>query len=151
MKLSRLLFLSAAGGALVLGACGDDDDDGGGDGGGSSSDTGAQTVSLSETEFKIDPATVTFDKPGPVTFEVSNDGQTVHALEVEGNGIKEETEDIPAGETATLEAELEEGTYELYCPVGNHKGQGMVGELTVGSASGGSTMGDDDSSDSSGY
>jgi uncharacterized cupredoxin-like copper-binding protein len=67
-----------------------------------------------------------------VTFDVSNDGQSPHNLEVEGNGIEEELEsDLDAGETGTLAVELEPGEYEWYCPVGNHADLGMEGTLTV--------------------
>ena len=49
---------------------------------------------------------------------------------------------------------LEDGTYEIYCPVDGHKDMGMVGTLTVGAGGGGSggTVTDDDTStdDSSG-
>jgi uncharacterized cupredoxin-like copper-binding protein len=94
-------------------------------------------------------------KAGSVTFGVTNDGQEAHALEVEGNGIEEETEEIPPGDSAPLEVDLKEGTYELYCPVGDHKDRGMTAELVVGAAGGssGDSMGDesDDDSGSSGY
>ncbi|HEX2097708.1 MAG TPA: plastocyanin/azurin family copper-binding protein [Rubrobacteraceae bacterium] len=55
----------------------------------------------------------------------------MHALEIEGNGIEEETDDIEPGGSAELEVNLEPGTYELYCPVGNHEERGMVGTVTV--------------------
>ncbi len=58
-----------------------------------------------------------------------------HALEVEGNGVEEETDTIGPGESTELTVDLEEGEYEIYCPVGNHKAMGMVGTLTVGAAS----------------
>ena len=80
-----------------------------------------------------------------VEFRVKNDGGVTHALEVESEELEEETEDIAAGESATLKVELEEGTYELYCPIGDHKDRGMEAELVVGSPSAGE--GEDDSSD----
>jgi plastocyanin len=98
-------------------------DDSGGGGGGA-----AESVSL--TEFKIDPANPTLDA-GKATFEVSNDGQVPHALEIEGNGEEVKTDVLQGGDSATLEADLKPGEYEWYCPVGNHADQGMKGTLTV--------------------
>jgi plastocyanin len=97
-----------------------------------------KTIRIEETEFKLQPAEITLDKPGTYVFEAVNSGDTVHALEVEGEGIEEETKEIQPGQSAKLEVELEAGTYELYCPVGGHKEEGMEGTLTVKEGSGGS-------------
>ena len=130
--------------ALGLAACGDDDDDDSGDGG-SAPTRVSEGIPVTETEYKID--TVGRVKAGSVIFGVSNEGQETHALEVEGNGIEEETEDIPPGGSAPLEVDLKEGTYELYCPIGDHKDRGMTTELVVGNGGGGSTEDDSSGSD----
>ena len=90
----------------------------------------AQTVSASETEFKIalSPSSV---HSGKVTFEVKNDGKIPHDLVVEGNGVKEKTPLLDAGESATLEVDLKPGTYDVYCSVPGHKEAGMDVKLTV--------------------
>jgi uncharacterized cupredoxin-like copper-binding protein len=85
---------------------------------------------VNETEFSLEPDEITLDRPGVYVFR-ANSGRTVHALEIGGIGIEEETEDIGPGESAELEVNLEPGTYKLYCPVGNHEGRGMVGTVTV--------------------
>jgi uncharacterized cupredoxin-like copper-binding protein len=91
----------------------------------------AQTVDVSETEFAIDPANPKV-KAGTVTFDVTNDGQVVHNLEVEGEGVEEELEqDLQPGDSGELTVDLQPGTYEWYCPVDEHAEQGMEGELTV--------------------
>jgi plastocyanin len=90
-----------------------------------------KTIEVKETEFELRPAEITLDEPGTYVFRAVNSGQTVHALEVEGEGIEEETEEIEPGQSAELKVELEAGTYELYCPVGDHAEEGMEGELTV--------------------
>jgi PQQ system protein len=90
------------------------------------------TIDVRETEMKIDPKDVTIEKPGVVQFRVQNAGQVVHALEIEAPGGEVETEQIPAGESATLTANLDKpGTYKWYCPVGDHEAQGMTGTVTV--------------------
>ena len=123
--------------ALVLAACGNDDGD---DEGGESS--GGQTVELVATEFTFDPADVSVDEAGETTFTVSNEGEFPHALEIEGNGIEEETEELSPGESGSVTVELEPGEYELYCPIGDHRDRGMEGTLVVGgeaAGAGGST------------
>ena len=152
MNAKSLCVAAAVALSLGLGACGDDDDDD------ESASTGAatqeeqpapsgspaETVTITETDFKIEPARVTVDKPGVIEFEVENAGAAPHALEVEGGDVEEETETIEAGESTTLSVELTEGSYKLYCPVGDHEDRGMVGELNVGG--GAATDGDDDDS-----
>jgi plastocyanin len=112
----------------VLGACGGDDNEASAppaEGG------GGQTVDVSGTEFAFDPSSVTVDAPGTVTFRLTNNGTTDHALEIEGNGIEEETDTIGPGETAEVTVDLSAGEYEMYCPVDDHRGQGMEGTVTV--------------------
>ena len=133
---------------LALAACGDDDDDDGGEttaaqtteetttdtttdeaaGGGGG---GGETVDVSLVDFAIEPADETVNA-GSVTFAVTNDGQSLHNLEIEGNGVEEELpSDLSAGDSGDLTVDLQPGTYEWYCPVGNHREMGMEGELTV--------------------
>jgi plastocyanin len=128
-----LLFLG------TLAGCGA----GGGGGGEDKAPSGAKneavvkTIQVKETEFKLQPAEVTLDKPGTYVFKAVNSGDTVHALEVEGEGIEEETEEIEPGQSAELKVKLKAGTYELYCPVDGHAEEGMEGKLTVKEGSGG--------------
>jgi uncharacterized cupredoxin-like copper-binding protein len=91
---------------------------------------GAQTVDIGATEFKFTPSDVKV-RAGQVTFDLKNNGGTAHALEIEGQGIEEETQVIQGGQSATLRVTLKPGKYEMYCPVDNHRQQGMEGELTV--------------------
>ena len=97
-----------------------------------------KTIQVKETEFKLQPAEITLDKPGTYVFKAVNSGDTDHALEVEGEGIEEETEEIEPGQSAELKVKLKAGTYELYCPVDGHEEEGMEGKLTVKEGSGGS-------------
>jgi plastocyanin len=97
-----------------------------------------KTIRVKETEFELKPAEITLEKPGTYLFKAVNSGGTVHALEVEGQGIEEETEEIQPGQSAELKVKLEAGTYELYCPVDGHKEEGMEGKVIVKEGSGGS-------------
>jgi uncharacterized cupredoxin-like copper-binding protein len=135
----KSLVLVAIAIPLVLAACGDDDED---TSPAATTDTaaeetteaaqtgGGETIAISETEFALDPADPTA-AAGEVTFDITNDGNTVHNLEVEGNGVEEVSEDFEPGASGQLTVDLQPGTYELYCAIGDHAEQGMEGELTV--------------------
>jgi uncharacterized cupredoxin-like copper-binding protein len=128
----RLSLVLSAVLALVLAGCGADE--------GEEEQAGptGQTIEIVETDFALDPADVQLEGPGTYTFRAVNEGETAHALEIDGMGIEEETEEFGPGESAELTVELTEaGEYELYCPVEGHKELGMEGTLTVGGAAGG--------------
>lgn len=124
----RFLLLAA----LLLAGCGSDD---GGDGG---STAAGEPVRITATDFELDPADVDVDAAGETTFTLANDGQTAHALEIEGNGVEQETETIEPGASASVTVDLQPGEYVLYCPVDNHRSLGMEGTLVVGEGSAGS-------------
>jgi plastocyanin len=136
MHATRVTAFVLAAGVAVAG-CGDDSEPSGG------AQTEARTaetapngkaasrVSISATEFKFDPANPQV-KAGTVEFKLTNDGQAPHALEVEGPGGEAETKTLQPGQSATLDADLgRAGKYTMYCPVGNHRQQGMEGTVTV--------------------
>jgi len=69
---------------------------------------------------------------GPTTFEVTNNSDIEHNFEVEGQGIEQVFDtNLQPGETRTMTIDLPPGTYEVYCPVGNHADMGMRLTLTV--------------------
>lgn len=109
------------------------------------SDAGAgpvvKTIVVKETEYELSPAEIKLGKPGIYVFKAQNTGSITHALELEGKGIEEETEDLSAGQSAELRVALKAGTYEIYCPVGGHRQQGMEGKVTVKPGSGGGSGG----------
>jgi uncharacterized cupredoxin-like copper-binding protein len=150
MRAMPIATLAAA--ALAIAGCGDDNDSNSSDGGGAqvtSSEGAAGNVKLSETEYKITPSDPSVDKAGTVTFAVSNEGQTTHALEVEGPGEEQKTDDIAPGDSTTLQVDLSKpGTYEFYCPIDGHKDKGMSGEIKVAGGGSGPSSDDDESSDS---
>jgi plastocyanin len=128
------LLLSA--GALLAAGCGDDDDGGGaestpeptrayGGGGGE----GLTVTADPGGSISWEPGELTA-AAGSVTVKLVNESGTPHAIEVEGNGVEEETETFTEGE-AELTVDLEAGEYVYYCPVGQHRENGMEGTLTV--------------------
>jgi plastocyanin len=132
---------------LSIAACGDDEDDDGAAQTGTA--TNAQggvgsTLAVSETEYRLDPANPAV-QAGTVTIE------TAHHPRARGGGAggESETEDIAPGDSAELTVDLSQaGTYEWYCPIGNHKELGMEGEIRVADASGAAPPVDDSGGDS---
>ena len=121
--------------SLLLASCG----------GTSTGSTGAggpvlQTIQISENEYSLTPTKVNLSKSGTYEFKATNNGTIAHALEIEGNGVEEKTGNLEPGSSKTLRVTLSKaGSYELYCPVDGHKGQGMEGTISVSSATGGGT------------
>jgi plastocyanin len=135
---SAIAILAVAA-SIGFAACGGDDDDDDESAGATATTEettaaggGGETVKVSATDFKFDPSDPTV-APGEVTFDVTNDGKTLHNLEVEGpSGEAELPKDLQPGDSGSLAVDLSEpGTYKFYCPVGNHEDLGMVGDVTV--------------------
>ena len=135
------LFVIAAAIAVPVAGCG------GGGGDSTSADTGGatqasttgggaagggQTIDMTAVDFKFNPSDPSV-KSGNVTFNLKNDGQQPHSLEIEDvNGQDQELEgDVSPGQSGTLSVNLPPGKYEFYCPVDSHKEMGMEGEITV--------------------
>jgi uncharacterized cupredoxin-like copper-binding protein len=136
------LFVIAAAVAVPVAGCG-----GGSDDNSTSADTsggatqasttaggggGSQTVNMTAADFKFNPSDTSV-KSGNVTFNLKNDGQQPHSLEIEDvNGQDQELEgEVTPGQSGTLTVNLPPGKYEFYCPVDSHKEMGMEGEITV--------------------
>ena len=145
MRLGLVSSLALAA-ALPLAGCGSGSDEAA-----TTAQAGAgQTVAIGESEFKLDPSSAQIDQAGNVTFRVTNNGKVDHALEVEGQGVEEETGTIKPGETAELTVDLSaDSSYEIYCPIDGHRDLGMEGTLTVGAGgAGASTMEDEETTTS---
>jgi plastocyanin len=144
-----LVLLALGPAAMLLAACGGSSEEGAG-----APPSSGTTITITETEFAIDPATPTINEAGPVTIRVVNDGDVAHALELEGNGIEEQkTGEIQPGGSAELTVDLSEGSYTIYCPIDGHRGKGMEGAVGVGGAAAtpGDGSDDPDSDRSGGY
>ena len=137
-RFAMLFAIGAAVAVPVVGCGGSSDDNSTSNAATQASTSGGGTagaggsVDLTATDFKFDPSEPTV-KSGNVTFNLKNDGQVTHSLEIEDvNGEDKELEgDVSPGSSGTLKANLAPGTYEFYCPVDSHKEMGMTGEITV--------------------
>ncbi len=92
----------------------------------------SDAMSISVADFMIDPSEI--EVAGPtVTFDVTSDGPTPHNFSVR-NGADEvvmATADLSVGDTETISAALEPGTYTIFCSLAGHESLGMSGTLTV--------------------
>ena len=145
MRSSRTVALMAAMAlaASGLAACGDDDEDTaasppppaaaqtettGAAGGG-----GGETVEVAadpggDLAFEQDSLTA---PAGSVTFEFTNQANIPHDFKIEKDGEDVGGTQVITGDTAEATVELEAGEYTFYCSVGDHREEGMEGELTV--------------------
>jgi plastocyanin len=134
-RITWLIALVLAAGVLTAAGCGGDDDSGGSDGSGSSSSSSSGGGGEALTVTADPGGEISWDKTelnakaGSVTLKLVNQSDVPHAIEVEGNGVEEETETV-TGKDAEVTVDLKAGEYEYYCPVGNHK-ETMKGTLTV--------------------
>jgi plastocyanin len=128
-RITWLLALMLAAGVLTAAGCGGDDDDGGSSG--ASGGGGGETLTVTADPggaIKWDKSELSA-KAGKVTLKIVNESDVPHAIEVEGNGVEEETKTVTGGD-AEVTVDLKAGEYEYYCPVGQHK-KTMKGTLTV--------------------
>jgi plastocyanin len=126
----RFLVATVAAAGLAAVACG------GGSGTGTASTptpkATAQTVSFTETEFKIDTASTSL-KAGDYVFQVKNAGSFPHDLHVatpDGTEVAK-SDLLQAGASGSFQVTLKAGTYQMWCAVDSHKARGMAGTLTV--------------------
>jgi plastocyanin len=156
-------LLAFAGTVIVLAAAGCG---GGGGSGGSSTSTASsgsggsggaapvKTIRIVEKEYSLSPSSVSISKPGLYVLQGVNQGTISHGIAIEGNGVDMDGPIVSPGATSTLRVTISKnGSYEIYCPVGNHKQMGMEGHITLGSGGGSGTSTGDNSgttTDSSG-
>jgi plastocyanin len=148
----RIAVLAALLAALAVAGCGGSDKpaasgaSSGSSSSSSSSGSGAYAKSSSSTgggggaalKVAADPSgAIKFTKSsltakaGKVTVDFSNKSQVPHGVVIEGNGVKESTKVVTGADAPAITVDLEPGTYTYYCPVGDHRDEGMEGKLTV--------------------
>ena len=98
-----------------------------------------QNVAIDESEFKLQPMQLNVAAGEVVHFTIRNVGTIQHNLEVEleSAGIEQKLfpTNLQPGEMRTADFTFPRaGTWEMYCPVGNHKDRGMTGEIMVAAA-----------------
>lgn len=90
----------------------------------------AQVIEVELASFEIHMPTTL--EAGTYTFVVTNAADTEHNFEIEGQGMESVLpNNLQMGETGEVTVDLQPGTYEVYCPVGDHAEQGMRLTLEV--------------------
>lgn len=90
---------------------------------------GVKEFTVDGSNFKFEPATMTVNKGDRVRIIFKNTGG-FHDLVIDELGVK--TKQLAANASETVEFVADKaGNFEYYCSVGNHRGMGMKGTLTV--------------------
>jgi plastocyanin len=90
------------------------------------------TITGEMTEFAFE-LSETSAAAGDITFSLTNSGEFPHAMTIEGGSLAaaESSEQARPGGSTEFTVSLEPGEYTVWCPVGNHRGQGMETTFTV--------------------
>ncbi len=119
--------LALAAAAAVASGCGDDKSEGK-----TVTVDGAQPVPVVAKEYSFDPKTIVVDRPSAskasLDLKLENEGELAHDLKVGDAGA---TPVITGGKSADLKLDLEPGTYDFICTVGDHEQLGMKGKIEV--------------------
>ena len=107
--------------AAVLGACG------GGSGG-----QPAGSIKVVMNDFSFSPSAITA-KTGGATFFLVNEGKSAHDFTIEDSSGKVlfQSSLVQPGDTSTLDAKLDAGSYKVICTQPGHLEAGMKATLTV--------------------
>lgn len=93
----------------------------------------AKTITVTETEFKVQLPALTQLRGGKYTFVVKNAGKIQHDLAITGGSVAgtSKTPLLNPGQSGKLTVSLQTGNYTLYCTVPGHKEAGMVAKLSI--------------------
>ena len=87
-----------------------------------------QRIDIKESEFRLDPSKVSFDRPGIYRFQAINVGKQLHALRIVGPGVLASTAKIRPGQATTVDVVVaKKGSYKFFDPLSDHRKKGMVG------------------------
>jgi plastocyanin len=111
--------------AFLLASCGGDGNGGGeGTGAGDEGAGGAGATTLTMVDNAFQPSSLTVSSGSDL--ELSNEGQTIHNLSIEGTDL---SEDVETGQSTTVTIDLDPGDYSMFCEY--HRSAGMEGVITV--------------------
>lgn len=90
----------------------------------------AREIKVSGSEFAFSPKTITVKQGEKVKLVFQNDGKFPHNLTVDELSVATKT--IGAGQIDSVEFVADKnGSFTMYCSVGNHRQQGMEGSVSV--------------------
>ena len=135
----RRFTILLVGATLAVAGCGGDDEEpasGGSDSTPTATATEAASGGGENLALAADAGALKFDKTeltaaaGKVTITMDNPSDIPHNVVIDAPDAKA-GETVGKGEKSIASADLEAGEYTYYCAVGNHRGAGMEGKLTV--------------------
>jgi len=89
-----------------------------------------QEVTITATEFALEPNPVTIESGQPVKLVLHNEGALAHNIKIDALGVTSDT--IQTGNTATVSLQNPaSGRYTIYCTVTGHQEAGMKAMLEV--------------------
>ena len=137
LRRSMLIALVAVA-TVGFAACGDDDDDSASTPAAPAATTPAPAAAAATITVAADPGgDLAYDKKtltapaGEVTIDFTNDSQVPHNVVLEQDGSDAGSTDTITKSKTSKAVTLDAGEYTFYCSVGNHRGAGMEGTLTV--------------------
>jgi plastocyanin len=113
--------------ALLLAACGGDEE-----AGRTVTAPANSELRVVGDEYSFDPETIVLKGAGTLTLTLRNEGSLAHNLRLfRGEEDVGGTPTFSGGRAETTRLNLEHGSYELICTVGDHEELGMKGTLRV--------------------
>ncbi len=98
--------------------------------GGTDQPTSSVRIDASKTTLRFDRTTARANA-GRMTITMANPSAIPHAIAIRGHGSDATGQTIGRDGTSRIEADLEPGRYELFCPVAGHEQAGMTATLIV--------------------
>lgn len=88
-------------------------------------------IVLRMVDFRFEPQRIV-SAPGPLTFELRNEGRLPHNFRLlrSGNEVVQ-IDTLQPGEPTTVTRRVTRGVYRILCPLSNHAELGMYGTLNV--------------------
>jgi plastocyanin len=115
--------------AAIVAGCGGDDDDGGGES--VTASNGKVTVDAEDVKYDVDQIETA---PGSLDVTLVEKGSLDHTFVVEDADGKKVDPKLAVSTSTDEDSgtyDLDAGTYEFFCDVPGHRGQGMEGEIVV--------------------
>jgi uncharacterized cupredoxin-like copper-binding protein len=138
--LARATLLATTLAAAAFAACGEDRQAGGGTvrttptpvaAPPATPGTAVASADVSLVDYRLEPSDLRVARSGVISFVATNDGQSRHALAVDGPAGEVRSVALRPGERTTISLRLPRGTYKWYCPIADHERRGMVGQVRV--------------------
>jgi len=121
--------------AAVAAACTGGSGSGSG-GGGEQAAAAPASVAVTLSDFKIEPANIQVPTDQPVTFAITNAGQSPHTFAVVVDAQTKDSGEIAPGGTGSLALDpLAAGSYDALCSVPGHDKLGMTATVTAAAGS----------------